>query len=48
MHVLHEDPFTWRAFSKPRGYAGDASFRARGPFSPRAAGTITFLIVEKR
>ena len=22
--VLHEDPFTWRAFSKPRGYPGDA------------------------
>jgi hypothetical protein len=23
-HVLHQDPFTYRAFSKPRGYAGDA------------------------
>ncbi len=23
-HLLHEDPFTYRAFSKPRGYAGDA------------------------
>lgn len=22
--VLHQDPFTWRAFDKPRGYAGDA------------------------
>jgi extracellular factor (EF) 3-hydroxypalmitic acid methyl ester biosynthesis protein len=22
--VLHQDPFTYRAFSKPRGYAGDA------------------------
>jgi hypothetical protein len=22
--LLHEDPFTFRAFSKPRGYAGDA------------------------
>ena len=22
--VVHEDPFTYRAFSKPRGYAGDA------------------------
>src|SRR6516165_6537781 len=22
--VLHEDPFTYRAFAKPRGYAGDA------------------------
>src|SRR5262245_24477472 len=22
--LLHEDPFTSRAFSKPRGYAGDA------------------------
>jgi hypothetical protein len=22
--LLHQDPFTWRAFSKPRGYAGDA------------------------
>jgi len=22
--VLHEDPYTWRAFHKPRGYAGDA------------------------
>jgi extracellular factor (EF) 3-hydroxypalmitic acid methyl ester biosynthesis protein len=22
--VLHQDPFTFRAFSKPRGYAGDA------------------------
>jgi SAM-dependent methyltransferase len=22
--LLHGDPFTWRAFSKPRGYAGDA------------------------
>jgi hypothetical protein len=22
--LLHTDPFTWRAFSKPRGYAGDA------------------------
>jgi len=22
--LLHEDPFTYRAFSKPRGYAGDA------------------------
>ncbi|HWA99769.1 MAG TPA: class I SAM-dependent methyltransferase [Pirellulales bacterium] len=22
--VLHKDPFTYRAFSKPRGYAGDA------------------------
>lgn len=21
---IHRDPFTWRAFSKPRGYAGDA------------------------
>jgi extracellular factor (EF) 3-hydroxypalmitic acid methyl ester biosynthesis protein len=21
---MHADPFTWRAFSKPRGYAGDA------------------------
>src|SRR4051812_11537217 len=24
MKVLHQDPFTFRAFSKPRGYAGDA------------------------
>ena len=24
MHALHQDPFTVRAFSKPRGYAGDA------------------------
>jgi len=24
MSVLHQDPFTFRAFSKPRGYAGDA------------------------
>lgn len=24
MEVLHQDPFTFRAFSKPRGYAGDA------------------------
>ncbi len=23
-NLLHADPFTWRAFSKPRGYAGDA------------------------
>jgi hypothetical protein len=23
-HSLHQDPFTYRAFSKPRGYAGDA------------------------
>jgi hypothetical protein len=22
--ILHQDPFTYRAFSKPRGYAGDA------------------------
>src|SRR5262249_46451674 len=22
--LLHQDPFTFRAFSKPRGYAGDA------------------------
>ena len=22
--LFHEDPFTWRAFAKPRGYAGDA------------------------
>jgi len=22
--IIHEDPFTYRAFSKPRGYAGDA------------------------
>src|SRR5438128_12228 len=22
--LLHQDPFTWRAYSKPRGYAGDA------------------------
>jgi SAM-dependent methyltransferase len=22
--ILHEDPYTWRAFHKPRGYAGDA------------------------
>ncbi len=22
--LLHQDPFTWRAFSKPKGYAGDA------------------------
>lgn len=22
--LLHQDPFTWRAFDKPRGYAGDA------------------------
>jgi hypothetical protein len=24
MQLLHQDPFTFRAFSKPRGYAGDA------------------------
>ena len=24
MDVVHQDPFTFRAFSKPRGYAGDA------------------------
>lgn len=24
MNLLHQDPFTHRAFSKPRGYAGDA------------------------
>jgi extracellular factor (EF) 3-hydroxypalmitic acid methyl ester biosynthesis protein len=24
LQVLHEDPYTWRAFHKPRGYAGDA------------------------
>src|SRR6185295_11489983 len=24
MSLLHRDPFTFRAFSKPRGYAGDA------------------------
>jgi len=24
MGLLHQDPFTFRAFSKPRGYAGDA------------------------
>lgn len=24
MATIHEDPFTYRAFSKPRGYAGDA------------------------
>ncbi len=24
MTILHQDPFTYRAFSKPRGYAGDA------------------------
>ena len=24
MQVLHQDPFTYRAYSKPRGYAGDA------------------------
>ena len=24
MSLLHKDPFTYRAFSKPRGYAGDA------------------------
>jgi SAM-dependent methyltransferase len=24
MKTIHEDPFTYRAFSKPRGYAGDA------------------------
>lgn len=24
LHVLHQDPFTMRAFSKPRGYPGDA------------------------
>jgi hypothetical protein len=23
-HLLHQDPFTSRAFHKPRGYAGDA------------------------
>jgi len=23
-HLLHADPFTYRAFAKPRGYAGDA------------------------
>jgi hypothetical protein len=23
-NLLHQDPFTWRAYSKPRGYAGDA------------------------
>src|SRR5262245_3385575 len=22
--LLHQDPFTYRAYSKPRGYAGDA------------------------
>lgn len=24
MPIIHQDPFTYRAFSKPRGYAGDA------------------------
>ena len=24
MELLHQDPFTMRAFTKPRGYAGDA------------------------
>lgn len=24
MQLVHQDPFTYRAFSKPRGYAGDA------------------------
>lgn len=24
LELLHQDPFTYRAFSKPRGYAGDA------------------------
>lgn len=24
LQLLHQDPFTYRAFSKPRGYAGDA------------------------
>jgi SAM-dependent methyltransferase len=24
MQLIHQDPFTFRAFSKPRGYAGDA------------------------
>ena len=23
--IVHEDPFTWRSFSKPRGYPGDAA-----------------------
>jgi hypothetical protein len=23
-NLLHQDPFTYRAFSRPRGYAGDA------------------------
>src|ERR1041385_8765605 len=23
-HLLHQDPFTYHAFAKPRGYAGDA------------------------
>src|SRR5262245_58416888 len=24
VHLVHQDPFTYRAFNKPRGYAGDA------------------------
>lgn len=24
IHLIHQDPFTFRAFSKPKGYAGDA------------------------
>jgi len=24
LDLLHQDPFTWRSYSKPRGYAGDA------------------------
>ena len=53
--LLHQDPFTYRAFSKPRGYAGDAVMMdyiyglgetSRRPAAPRPSAARSFAHVD--
>ena len=46
--LLHEDPYTWRAFTKPRGYGGDAVmldyvYSGHPPDGTSPAGQVVFL-----